>query len=87
MLDIKSEARLIAEAREQTQGASREERVAALAHDIVKLFLAQESEHCDTCRHLRPFELAPELNTCAVVNIRIHGDSAAIFGCNQHEAR
>lgn len=42
---------------------------------------------CATCRHLRPFELAPELNTCPVVNIRIHSDSAAIFGCNQWEVR
>lgn len=41
---------------------------------------------CSTCVHLRPFELAPELNTCPVVNIRIHTESAAIFGCNQHEA-
>jgi hypothetical protein len=40
---------------------------------------------CDTCVHLTPFELAPELCTCPVVNIRIHRDSTSVFGCNQHE--
>jgi deoxycytidylate deaminase len=48
---------------------------------------APSRQVCATCVHLTPFELAPELNTCPVVNIRIHTESAAVFGCNQWEAR
>lgn len=47
----------------------------------------RDTQKCATCVHLTPFELAPELNTCPVVNIRIHTESAAIFGCNQWEAK
>src|SRR3990167_10209957 len=54
---------------------------ATVVHAIVDI---RPQRHCDTCKHLTPFELAPELNTCPVVNIRIHTSSAAIFGCNQH---
>lgn len=48
---------------------------------------ASQEPTCESCVHLTPFELTDELFTCPVVNIRIHRDSASVFGCNQHEAR
>lgn len=48
---------------------------------------AVQPEVCESCKHLTPFELTDELFTCPVVNIRIHRDSASVFGCNQHEAK
>jgi hypothetical protein len=47
----------------------------------------KETGLCCDCRNLRPFELTDELFTCPVVNIRIHADSAKIFGCNQFAAK
>jgi hypothetical protein len=57
---------------------------ATVVHAVIEI---TPQRHCDTCIHLTPFELAADLNTCPIVNIRIHTDSAAIFGCNQHEPR
>jgi hypothetical protein len=42
---------------------------------------------CRSCVHLRSFELADEIKTCAVVNIRIHVKTARTFGCNFHERK
>ena len=46
-----------------------------------------EPPTCKTCVHLTPFELHDDLFTCPVVNIRIHKESADVFGCNQHDPR
>ncbi len=48
---------------------------------------AKRTIYCESCVHLRPFELADDLFTCPVVNIRIHRETATIFGCNFHEAK
>lgn len=42
---------------------------------------------CRSCVHLKPFELTDEINTCIVVNIRIHVTTARFFGCNLHEQK
>ncbi len=55
--------------------------------EVAALSRGAETAKCDTCVHLTPFELSDELFTCPVVNIRIHRDSASVFGCNQHEPK
>lgn len=40
---------------------------------------------CDSCIHLRPFELQPNLFSCPVFNIRLAKRDVREFGCTFHE--
>jgi hypothetical protein len=41
-------------------------------------------KRCQSCAHLRSFELADDIKTCPVVNIRLHVRTVRVFGCTFH---
>lgn len=45
------------------------------------------ARRCDSCSHLRAFELADDVFACQVVNIRLHAETIASFGCTFHQRR
>ena len=45
----------------------------------------EEQRVCLKCANLRPFELADDILTCPVLNIRLHETTIETFGCSLWE--